>query len=153
MNKLETLILIFFLSSISGCVGRPVGEEILNPMTTTTQHLPEPESSIGVYHKVDKGETLWRIAKTYDVSVADIVSSNNIPNVAQIEKNQLIFIPGATALRKVVIEEEERTEGGGCAGSASGRRRENPRSPGERGGLPVRVFGRGLPPTRTMNPA
>jgi len=98
---------MLFLSILTGCVGRPVGEEILNPTTTTTQQLPEPESSIGVYHKVNKGETLWRIAKTYDVSVGDIVSSNNIPNVAQIEKNQLIFIPGATAIRKVAIEPDE----------------------------------------------
>jgi len=49
----------------------------------------------GVYHKVREGETLWKIAKIYNTDLDAIVRSNNIPNVAQIEKNQLIFIPGA----------------------------------------------------------
>src|SRR3989344_2187116 len=35
----------------------------------------------GIYHKVRKGETIWRIAKMYDSNVDDIVRSNRIPNV------------------------------------------------------------------------
>jgi len=51
----------------------------------------------GVYHKVKKGETLWRIAKSYNVPIKNIIRANNIPKAAKIEKNQLVFIPGATA--------------------------------------------------------
>jgi len=49
----------------------------------------------GVYHKVKKDETLWRIAKAYHVTVSEIERANNIPKAAQIENNQLVFIPGA----------------------------------------------------------
>ncbi len=56
----------------------------------------------GVYHKVHKGETLWRIAKTYKVSVEDIIRTNNIPNAASIEESQLLLIPGADVVRDVI---------------------------------------------------
>jgi len=57
-----------------------------------TSRLEREET--GVYHKVAKGQTLWRIAQAYRVSLADIIISNNIPDAAIIEENQLIFIPG-----------------------------------------------------------
>ena len=49
----------------------------------------------GIYHKVRSGQTLWRIAKVYNISIDDIVRSNRIPDVAHIEQGQFIFIPGA----------------------------------------------------------
>jgi len=63
----------------------------------------KPVDKKGIQHKVHKGVTLWRIAKTYQVSVEDIIRSNGIPNAASIEENQLIFIPGAAAVRDVVV--------------------------------------------------
>ncbi len=63
----------------------------------------EPAARKGIQHKVHKGETLWRIAKTYKVSVEEIIQSNGIPNAASIEENQLIFIPGADSAREVVL--------------------------------------------------
>ena len=64
----------------------------------------------GIYHKVKKGESLWRIAKTYDVSLQDIISANNIPNAAQVEENQLIFIPGASAIKEIFLDNEKSQE-------------------------------------------
>ncbi len=61
----------------------------------------------GIYHKVRKGETLWRIANTYQVSIDDIIKSNNIPNVAQIEEYQLIFIPGADQARQIIPDKAD----------------------------------------------
>ncbi len=61
----------------------------------------------GVYHKVQKGETLWRIAKTYDIDIDDIIRSNNVPNGAHLEENQLIFIPGASFVKSVVPQSTE----------------------------------------------
>ena len=55
----------------------------------------------GVYHKVQKGETLWRIAKTYQIDIDQIIRSNTIPNGAHLEENQLIFISGAEAVKIV----------------------------------------------------
>jgi murein DD-endopeptidase MepM/ murein hydrolase activator NlpD len=51
----------------------------------------------GKYHKVEKGQTLWGIAKAYGVSLDELVRLNRIPNAAQIEEGQLIFIPKKTS--------------------------------------------------------
>lgn len=73
--------------------------------TTKAKPSARPEVQ-GVYHKVGKGETMWRIAKTYNVPINDIITINNIPDVAQIEVNQLVLIPGVERKRKVVFETE-----------------------------------------------
>ena len=57
--------------------------------------------SHGIYHEVGKGETLWRIAKTYNIDLQDIAEANNITNARQIETGQKIFIPGAEKVIKV----------------------------------------------------
>jgi lipoprotein NlpD len=73
------------------------------PLTPSPSLAVKPVEKTGVQHKVHKGETLWRIAKTYQVSVDDIIRSNGIPNAASIEENQLIFIPGAVSVKDVVV--------------------------------------------------
>jgi septal ring factor EnvC (AmiA/AmiB activator) len=89
---LRFLCVILVLSG--GCVSVRAPEE------TTAGDLLAHERQ-GVYHKVRAGETLWRIAKTYNVSIKEITSANNILQAAKIEKNQLVFIPGATAVLEV----------------------------------------------------
>jgi len=61
----------------------------------------------GMYHKVQKDQTLWRIAQAYQVSMADIIISNNIPNAAMIEENQLIFIPGVDEILDIPLIEPD----------------------------------------------
>lgn len=58
----------------------------------------------GIYHKVQEGETIWRIARAYNVTIDDIVQSNNIPNAAHVEKNQLVFIPEADEVKKNILD-------------------------------------------------
>ena len=77
----------------------------------TTEYKPLPESPVkkavekpkGIYHKIKKGETLWRVAKSYGVSVEDIIAANNVPNAAAIEVNQLILIPGAKQVQDIPV--------------------------------------------------
>lgn len=57
----------------------------------------------GVYHRVKKGQTLWRIAKTYNVPLEEIVRINRLPDAAKIEVGELIFIPNAEGARDIVI--------------------------------------------------
>ncbi len=47
----------------------------------------------GIYHHVLKGETLWRISKTYNVDLDQLARINHIPDAAKIEIGQKIFIP------------------------------------------------------------
>ena len=58
----------------------------------TSTALPSPQ---GAYHKVLKGETLWRIAQNYNVSLDDLRRVNRIPDAAAVEVGQLVLIPGA----------------------------------------------------------
>jgi len=84
----------------AGCVGLGTQEEIVSG------RFPRVERR-GIYHKVKKGETLWRIAKTYNVAIKDIIRINNIPKAAKIEKNQLVFIPGADIVRGIALDEDK----------------------------------------------
>jgi len=70
--------------SLSGCVGAPY-------VTVPTPKEP------GVYHKVRKGETLWRISKMYGAEVQTIAATNRLPDKRKIYVGQLLFIPESTA--------------------------------------------------------
>lgn len=53
-----------------------------------------PTSGIpGIYHRIEKGQTLWAISKMYDVDLDKLVSINRISDVTNIEIGQMIFIP------------------------------------------------------------
>ncbi len=91
--------LIIFVLLISGCTTTPKNLPVL-----PTVPVEKPQ---GIYHKVAKQESLWRIAKTYAVSLDDIVRVNHIPNAAVIEENQLIFIPGAKEVLKIVPDKTD----------------------------------------------
>ncbi len=51
----------------------------------------------GIYHIVGSGQTLYRIAKTYDVNVDTIMRANKISDPTKIGVGQQLFIPGAKA--------------------------------------------------------
>jgi lipoprotein NlpD len=63
--------------------------------------LKPPAGVPGTYHKVEKGQTLWRISKTYGVDLDEIIKFNRISDVTKIEVNQLIFIPRASGRKTV----------------------------------------------------
>jgi len=62
---------------------------------STVPTAPSTRTVAGVYHKVRPKETLWRISKAYNVELDKIVKANRIPDAGEIERGQLIFIPGA----------------------------------------------------------
>lgn len=93
MTRLRIITLLFFvLLFVASCAARPMG----------------------VYHRVKKDETLWRIARTYNTDIDAIVEANNLPNRETVEEGSLIFIPGAVATVIVtpptVTEEKAVTE-------------------------------------------
>jgi lipoprotein NlpD len=57
----------------------------------------------GVYHRVGKGETLWRISKTYGVDMQDVAEFNDIKDPTGISAGRLLYIPGVSRLRKVKV--------------------------------------------------
>ncbi len=76
---------ICYLLFLSGCA--------------TVDYIPRPAPPArapmapGIYHRVEKGQTLWWISKIYGVDLDEIISSNNIKDSTQIDTGQTIFIP------------------------------------------------------------
>lgn len=59
-------------------------------------------SPYGIYHTVQKCQTLYRISKTYNVSVEEIMNINNIDDPSTLKVGDRIFIPGAS--RELSVE-------------------------------------------------
>ena len=71
----------------------------------------------GVYHTVGRGETLWRISKTYGVSLAEIMEANGLSNY-DLAVNQKLLIPGATKRLAVKLPAGGKPDEGVSPGSA-----------------------------------
>lgn len=82
---------------------------LLSGCATYYMPRPQPVSSVqeGIYHPIEPGQTLWRIAKTYDVSLEDIIEVNNISDPAQVKIGDKILIPGRYEILPVVPYEKE----------------------------------------------
>ncbi len=107
---------LFCAALISGCAtpGQP-------PCMTDIPSEITPQDIKGIQHKVEKGQTLWRIARTYEVTIEEIIAANGIPNAASIETGQLVFIPGADALREVALPSDIDGESGDYLWPLKGR--------------------------------
>ncbi len=57
----------------------------------------------GVYHVVEKHQTLYRICKTYGVNINEVVSLNGLVDPSRIQVGQRIFIPRAKQVLEVGI--------------------------------------------------
>ncbi len=74
------------------------------PHKVTSPRLPRKKvESRGIYHIVERHQTLYRICKTYGVDINEVASLNGISNHHLIQVGQRIFIPGATKVLKVEI--------------------------------------------------
>jgi LysM repeat protein len=82
MNKALFLLFSFYILVFAGCATAPY-----------TGTLPSPAGMPGIYHRVERGQTLWRISKIYNLDLDEIATVNHIPDTASIEEGQLIFIP------------------------------------------------------------
>ncbi len=49
----------------------------------------------GVYHTVEPGQTLYNIARVYNVPLEDIEQANNLHSTTDIKPGEKLFIPGA----------------------------------------------------------
>lgn len=55
----------------------------------------------GIYHPLERGETLYALSRTYHVPVATLVSVNQISDPTDIPAGTPIFVPGATKILPV----------------------------------------------------
>lgn len=80
---LRFLPVIYLLLFLAGCASLPYVPEVQQPTVT----------SEGIYHRVEKGQTLWKISKLYGIDLSEIARINHISDTASLEVGQLIFIP------------------------------------------------------------
>lgn len=59
---------------------------------------------VGIYHVVEPGQTLYRIAKVYSVDEARLAKVNGITDPKQLTAGQRLYIPGAVLARDVPVE-------------------------------------------------
>ena len=96
LRQSSILWLVLFLSLsllIGGCATHRASPERPSP----------PRGREGVYHVVERHQTLYRICKTYGVDLKGVASLNGISDPSKIETGQRIFIPGAKKVLKVEI--------------------------------------------------
>ena len=87
MKRRCLVVLYLFVLLLPACAGRPRG----------------------VYHQVRPGQTLYRIARTYGVTVNELRRVNRIANPAKIQAGDQLFIPGARKVLYVPIYKPEET--------------------------------------------
>ncbi|MHB8154996.1 MAG: peptidoglycan DD-metalloendopeptidase family protein [Candidatus Omnitrophota bacterium] len=94
MMKKFILILMFF--SLVGCATVP-------PYTGPS--LPASAQGVGgVHHRVEAGQTLWKISKLYAVDIDDILRLNHIAESSTIEIGQVLLIPNRLERQNIPIK-------------------------------------------------
>ncbi len=84
------------LVSLAGCVSVP-------PYSGPT--LPaSAQGALGVRHRVEAGQTLWRISKLYGVDIDDIIHLNHLSENSTIEIGQVLIIPNRLRLQNIPIK-------------------------------------------------
>lgn len=84
--------IMILLFTLSGCATS--SNSVIPPAIGSLPSIA-PEIPKGIYHRVEKGQTLWRIARMYGVSVEELAKVNRLPDATKVKNGQLIFIPGA----------------------------------------------------------
>lgn len=74
-----TVIFLMFCLLLFSCAGQPY----------------RTRQASGVYHRVKKGETLYKIARAYKVNLQDLAEANDIDKPEMIKAGSVLFIPDA----------------------------------------------------------
>ena len=90
-SKIRNILYILFSLCILSFIGCATAPLVAPPKT--------PVGIPGFYHRMEKGQTLWRISKIYNVDLEELAKVNRIPDATNIEIGQLIFIPGSPGVQ------------------------------------------------------
>lgn len=55
----------------------------------------------GIYHRVEPGQTLYRISRAYDIEEIYLARLNGISDPTQLKVGTNLYIPGASSVRKI----------------------------------------------------
>ena len=98
-NKKIVLSIAFLFMIFSGCATVPKVAAPVLPKTTAQATI----------HRVEKGQTLWRISRLYGMEVEELASLNNIQDSTKLEIGQKLLVPAGRKLQKPLpgIAEED----------------------------------------------
>ena len=77
------------------------GEVILIPHKENNEY----KNNEYLTYEVIEGDTLYKIAKDYNVNIKDIISINNLSNDSYLKLNQIILLPKGATNKKVIRRE------------------------------------------------
>lgn len=104
MGVYKKILFVLFAAglglTLASCGTAPVRPAFYGGAATYTQ--PAAGLRQDAIHTVGPGETLWRIAKIYDVSANDIAAANKLPDPSKLEMGQSLLIPNAASVRPVI---------------------------------------------------
>lgn len=84
IKHVRGLLIVLCVVSVAGCATVP---------SVAPPPPAPPKGAEGKYHRIEKGQTLWKVSKIYNVDLDDLIALNHISDVTNIETGQLIFIP------------------------------------------------------------
>ncbi len=105
MIRLEWIFLgVFAGVLVSGCAGpsKTMPSSGMGPMTSVTASTGFAGVPRDMYHVVGPSETLWRIAKTYDVDMDTLLHANRLDDPTKIKKGMKLLIPNTLGPRPVI---------------------------------------------------
>lgn len=85
---LKTITVLIFLLCALSCIG-------------PHYYYIKKNGEKGVYHKVEPGQTVWRISRAYAVDIETLAQVNRLGEDLQIEAGAYLFIPGVERTLKV----------------------------------------------------
>jgi len=63
---------------------------------------------VGLYHRVERGQSAYRIAQAYDVPLIDLLDANGIADPGLVRPGQSLWVPGATERRQIALPGDPR---------------------------------------------
>jgi len=91
---LANIIVIVAAIGMAGCAG-----------VTPSRPIVRPTGMPGIYHRIEKGQTLWRISKIYGINLDELARVNRISDATNIEIGQMIFIPNVKKVQAVSFKD------------------------------------------------
>ncbi|MFH1504654.1 MAG: LysM peptidoglycan-binding domain-containing M23 family metallopeptidase [Candidatus Omnitrophota bacterium] len=80
------ILFLFLILALTSCASTTTIKKQALPF----QPSPSPQ---GTYYFVKKGDSLWKISKEYNISVAELAKENKIVSAQSLKAGQKIFIP------------------------------------------------------------
>lgn len=93
---MRNIILISIVLLVAGCATVPPYTGPVIPAS--------PQLVPGMQHRVQAGQTLWKISMLYDVEIDEILRVNHISEEAKIKIGQLLLIPGRGKPQNITLK-------------------------------------------------